>query len=115
MAVATGTALIVAGAVTAAAGATTGGIAANRAKKARIDADEEAAIKEQQLQDLVDSRPELNNPYDLILSDQDGIVSIEWGAYGVPESFLIYKNNIIKKIIGPINQKKLIEIKGLIK
>jgi chromosome segregation ATPase len=64
MAVATGTALIVAGAVTAAAGATTGGIAANRAKKARIDADEEAAIKEQQLQDLIDSRPELNNPYD---------------------------------------------------
>ena len=58
---------------------------------------------------------ELNNPYDLILSDQDGIISIEWGAYGVPESFLIYKNNIIKKIIGPINQKKLIEIKELIK
>ena len=57
----------------------------------------------------------LNNPYDLILSDQDGIVSIEWGAYGVPESFLIYKNNIIKKIIGPIDQKKLIEIKELIK
>ena len=58
---------------------------------------------------------ELNNPYDLILSDKDGIISIEWGAYGVPESFLIYKNIIIKKIIGPINQKTLEEIKELIK
>tara|TARA_B100000073_G_C23357872_1_gene421594 strand:+ start:50 stop:568 length:519 start_codon:yes stop_codon:yes gene_type:complete len=58
---------------------------------------------------------ELNNPYDLILSDKDGIISIEWGAYGVPESFLIYKNIIIKKIIGPINQKTLEEIKEFIK
>ena len=58
---------------------------------------------------------ELNNPYDLILSDKDGIISIEWGAYGVPESFLIYENIIIKKIIGPINQKTLEEIKELIK
>jgi len=58
---------------------------------------------------------ELGNPYEKIIFDQEGIIAIEWGAYGVPESFLIYKNNIIKKIIGPINQKKLIEIKGLIK
>ena len=56
---------------------------------------------------------ELNNPYDLILLDSDGLIAIEWGAYGVPESFLIKDNHIIKKIIGPLNEKLLFEIKEL--
>ena len=58
---------------------------------------------------------ELNNPYNLIYEDQDGTISIEWGAYGVPESFLILNNKIIKKIIGPISQKSLFEIKNIIR
>ena len=58
---------------------------------------------------------ELNNPYNSIYLDQDGTISIEWGAYGVPESFLIYNNKIIRKIIGPISQKLLFEIKDIIK
>ena len=58
---------------------------------------------------------ELNNPYDLILIDEDGTIAIEWGAFGVPETFLIYKNRIVKKIIGPLNNKSLLEIKKLIK
>ena len=33
---------------------------------------------------------ELGSPYKTILSDTDGLISIELGAYGVPESFLIY-------------------------
>ena len=37
---------------------------------------------------------ELNNPYDLIFLDGDGIIAIEWGAYGVPESFLIHKKKL---------------------
>ena len=57
----------------------------------------------------------LNNPYRTILSDQDGTISIEWGAYGVPESFLIYNKKIIKKITGPINKDLLLEIKKIIK
>ena len=56
-----------------------------------------------------------NNPYKTIFSDNDGIISIEFGAYGVPESFLIYNNKIIRKIIGPLSQNSLIEIKKLIK
>ena len=36
---------------------------------------------------------ELGNPYDKIIFDNKGTNSIEWGAYGVPESFLINKNN----------------------
>ena len=57
---------------------------------------------------------EMGNPYNIILLDNEGIISIEWGAYGVPESFLIYKKKVIKKIIGPIDEKTLLEIEELI-
>ncbi len=56
-----------------------------------------------------------NNPYKIIILDKDGTIAIEWGAYGVPETFLIYDNKIIKKFIGPLNENSLIEIKKLIK
>ena len=59
---------------------------------------------------------ELGNPYSQILIDSDGILSVEFGAYGVPETFLIDKNkNIIKKFIGPINKEIVKEIKIIIK
>ena len=58
---------------------------------------------------------EIGNPYDKIFVDKDGTSSINWGAYGVPESFLIYKNKIIKRYIGPINNEDLIEIEKIIK
>ncbi len=58
---------------------------------------------------------ELGNPYKEILIDLDGTIAIEWGAYGVPESFLIYNNEIIKKYIGPLNEKLIEEMKLLIK
>ena len=58
---------------------------------------------------------DLGNPYDIILMDQDGTISIEWGAYGVPETFLIYNKKIIKKIIGPLDLKKVFEINDLVK
>ena len=58
---------------------------------------------------------ELGNPYKHILLDEKGIIAIEWGAYGVPESFLIYDKKIIKKIIGPINEDIFLEMKELIK
>ena len=53
---------------------------------------------------------ELGNPYKEIFIDLDGTIAIEWGAYGVPESFLIYNNKIIKKYIGPLNQQLVDEI-----
>ncbi len=58
---------------------------------------------------------DLGNPYDLIVLDKDGTSSIDWGAYGVPESFLIYQNNIIKTFIGPISNDDLLEIQKIIK
>ena len=58
---------------------------------------------------------ELGNPYEKIIFDENGTVAIEWGAYGVPESFLIYNGKIIKKYIGPLKKKSIREIKLLVK
>ena len=58
---------------------------------------------------------ELGNPYKTILLDNDGTIAIEWGAYGVPETFLTYDNKIIKKFVGPLNESSFLKIKKLIK
>ena len=58
---------------------------------------------------------ELGNPFKKIIFDDRGINAIEWGAYGVPESYLILNNKIVKKYIGPLNQKSIDEIKLFIK
>ena len=57
---------------------------------------------------------ELKNPYNIILTDKDGTIAIEWGAYGVPESFLIYNNKVVKKVIGPLDKNLIKEIINLI-
>ena len=58
---------------------------------------------------------ELGNPYKRVFEDLEGTIAIEWGAYGVPETFLIYNNKIIRKYIGPLNLNIIEEIKLLIK
>ena len=58
---------------------------------------------------------ELGNPYNQIIFDSKGTNAIEWGAYGVPESFLINNNKIIKKYIGPLNKVSIEEIELYIK
>ena len=58
---------------------------------------------------------ELGNPYKKILLDRNGTLSIQWGAFGVPETFLIYENKIIKRFIGPLNIKSVEEIEKFIK
>ena len=59
---------------------------------------------------------ELGNPYTQILIDNDGTLGVEFGAYGVPETFLIDKNKkVIKKFVGPINKENLEEIRLIIK
>ena len=58
---------------------------------------------------------EFKSPYELIISDKDGLISIEWGAYGVPETFLIHNGKILRKYVGPLDINSLSEIKGLIK
>jgi cytochrome c biogenesis protein CcmG/thiol:disulfide interchange protein DsbE len=44
------------------------------------------------------------NPYQLIGSDNNGEVSIQLGAYGVPETYVLNKGKIVFKNIGPINE-----------
>ena len=54
----------------------------------------------------------MGNPYELSLADPDGRLGIDLGVYGVPETFVIDKQGIIRyKQIGPITpeawEKKL--------
>ena len=58
---------------------------------------------------------ELGNPYETIFLDRDGTKAIEWGAFGVPETFLIYENKVLKRYIGPLNSKSIDEIRNYIK
>ena len=48
------------------------------------------------------------NPYALSAYDLDGRVGIDYGVYGVPETFLIDKHGVIRyKQIGPITPEAL--------
>jgi len=59
---------------------------------------------------------EFGNPYSQIIVDNEGTLSVEFGAYGIPETFIIDKNKkIIRKFIGPINKETVEEIKLIIK
>ncbi len=45
----------------------------------------------------------LGNPYDASLFDVDGRVGIDFGVYGVPETFIVDKQGVIRmKHIGPL-------------
>lgn len=46
---------------------------------------------------------DLGNPYDAIGVDQSGRAAIEWGVYGVPETFLVGPDGVIRyKHVGPV-------------
>jgi cytochrome c biogenesis protein CcmG/thiol:disulfide interchange protein DsbE len=48
------------------------------------------------------------DPYQLSAFDADGRVGIDYGVYGVPETFVIDKNGVIRhKQIGPITPEAL--------
>lgn len=51
---------------------------------------------------------QLGNPYTHIGTDAPGRASIDWGVYGVPETFIIRGNGTIAyKFIGPISPEAL--------
>ena len=51
---------------------------------------------------------DVGNPYSRIDLDADGRASIEWGVYGVPETFIIDRNGIIRlRYAGPITADAL--------
>ena len=48
------------------------------------------------------------NPYTRSLSDTEGLVGIDFGVYGVPETFVIDKKGVIRmKHIGPLTPEVL--------
>ncbi len=54
---------------------------------------------------------ELGNPYDAVGADAEGRVSIDWGVYGVPETFVVSPAGVITyKHIGPIDAQSLPEV-----
>ncbi len=57
------------------------------------------------------------NPYTATLSDLQGKVGIDWGVYGVPETFVIDKQGVVRfKHVGPLTPQVLHErIEPLIK
>jgi cytochrome c biogenesis protein CcmG/thiol:disulfide interchange protein DsbE len=51
---------------------------------------------------------ELGNPYDRIGGDTDNRVSIDWGVYGVPETFVVNAAGVITyKHVGPMTPETL--------
>ena len=51
---------------------------------------------------------ENGDPYKMSVVDADGRVGIDWGVYGVPETFVIDKSGVIRfKQIGPITPESL--------
>ena len=54
------------------------------------------------------------DPFDQIFIDKQGTISINFGAYGVPETFLVNEDNkVLKKYIGPLNDGDVYEIKKI--
>jgi cytochrome c biogenesis protein CcmG, thiol:disulfide interchange protein DsbE len=50
----------------------------------------------------------LGDPFRAIGADRDGRVSIDWGVYGVPETFIIDKGGTIRyKHVGPITPQDM--------
>ena len=48
------------------------------------------------------------NPYDASLYDRDGRVGIDFGVYGVPETFIIDREGVVRfKQIGPVTEEVL--------
>lgn len=51
---------------------------------------------------------ELGNPYGLIGGDKPGRASIDWGVYGVPETFIVKGDGTIAfKFVGPLSETSL--------
>lgn len=49
---------------------------------------------------------ELGDPYVRTGADRNGRVGIDWGVYGVPETFIVDRNGVVRdKVIGAITPK----------
>jgi cytochrome c biogenesis protein CcmG/thiol:disulfide interchange protein DsbE len=47
----------------------------------------------------------LVNPYDALGADRTGRVAIDWGVYGVPETYVVDgRGRIVHKVVGPLSE-----------
>ena len=72
--------------------------------------------KKDNSKDIIKWLKNYGNPFDKLGLDNDGISSIEWGVYGLPETFIINKDGkILYKHIGPIMKNDLEKINSFFK
>ena len=58
----------------------------------------------------------LGNPYSNIATDKNGRIAIDWGVYGIPETFVVSREGIIQyRHVGPVNNKIFKKINSIIK
>ena len=58
----------------------------------------------------------LGNPYSNVPVDDNGRIAIDWGVYGIPETFIVNSKGIIKyRHVGQITKKTYKKINLLIK
>ena len=63
----------------------------------------------------IDWLNKLGNPYSNVPLDKDGKIAIDWGVYGIPETFVVNSEGIIKyRHVGLITQKEYKKINLLI-
>lgn len=59
-------------------------------------------------EDGIAALEQMGDPYVLSVSDFDGRVGMDYGVYGVPETYLIDKAGVIRhKVIGPLTPENL--------
>jgi len=59
---------------------------------------------------------DMGNPYSNVPIDKYGKIAIDWGVYGIPETFIISSEGIIKyRHVGPVTKKIYKKINLLIK
>jgi len=51
----------------------------------------------------------LGNPYAAIGVDRRGRTAIDWGVYGVPETFIVKDGTIVHKFVGPLSAAAITE------
>ena len=48
---------------------------------------------------------QFGNPYDLVVTDEDGRAALDWGIYGAPETFLVDARGVVRwKFVGAIDE-----------
>jgi cytochrome c biogenesis protein CcmG/thiol:disulfide interchange protein DsbE len=54
---------------------------------------------------------ELGDPYERVGRDATGRTAIDWGVYGVPETFVVDgAGNVLARLANPLNEQNLVQV-----